>query len=436
MIRRSALPLAVLVCVLSACAHAPARSGSPEALAPSTTAAPSPEPLAQVEPPAEPAAEPAPPSPPAAEPAAVRPVQTLELKLVKTFPGAVAPKSVALSPDGRWAAVMNLEGMDVWLIDTQSLEIVRRLDFAPFREAAAGWDYAKKKPIPSFAQKPVEAVFSADSRHLWFSLHNAASVVVYDLEEKDELPAAAPSYRAVVHDAEDATHVWRLPRIRTGKTPKVVEMTPDGRRVVIANWHSGSITVVDTATLEPVATIQSGASPGFVPRGLAVSADSGTVYVANMGGGTISTIDLNALKKVREDAITRNPRHLALSRDGRILYVSENAGGEVLKYDLIDQKILARSAVGSQARTIALSPDERLLFAVSNEDGKIVALRAGDLSHLYDAPFTAPMGVAVSPDGRRIWVTSYTGAGYVSVFDVVIDADVPVAQARPAVPGS
>lgn len=421
-----------LTLLVAACAHAPIHAEKPEA---------APAPAAQ---PAEPAAPPAPavePAPavraaqPESEPALPGPVRTLELRPVKTFPGAVAPKSVALSPDGRWAAIMNLEGMEAWLIDTQSLEIVRHVDFAPFRERAAGWDYSKKKPIPSFAQKPVEAVFSPDSRYLWMSLHNAASVVVYDLEEREVAPAAAPAYRAVIRDASGAEHVWRLPRIATGKTPKVVDITPDSRYAVVANWHSGSITVIDAATLAPVATIQSGASPTFIPRGLAISPDSRTAYVANMGGGTISTIDLEALKKVREDAITPNPRHLVLSRDGRILYISENAGGAVLKYDVVDQKVVSRSAVGSQARTIALTHDERVLYAVSNEDGMIVALRADDLSRLYDAPFVAPMGVAISPDDRRIWVTSYTGAGYVTVFDVVIDGGEPVPQAA-VVPGS
>jgi YVTN family beta-propeller protein len=425
---RSSL-LLILVGALAgaACAHSPARATAPAVDQPIAVPLPPPEPAPQ----AAPAPAGSQPTAPTAEPiASAGPVRTLSLRLARILPGAVAPKSVALSPDGRWAAVMNLEGMEAWLVDATTLEIARHIDFAPYKESAAGWDYAKKKPIPSYAQKPVEAVFSPDGRYLWMSLHNAASVVVYDLLEQDVVPASAPGYRAVIRDAAGAEHVWRLPRIATGKTPKVVEVTPDARYVLVANWHSGSITVIDAATRAPVATIQSGASPEFIPRGLAVSPDSRRAYVANMGGGTISTIDLAKLVKEREDAITPNPRHLVLSRDGRILYISENHGGEVLKYDLVDQKIVARSAVGSQARTIALTHDERVLFAVSNEDGKIVALRASDLSHLYDAPFVAPMGVAIAPDDRRIWVTSYTGEGFVNVYDVVLDEPAPQPQAQ------
>lgn len=451
MVRVPALLLTLGVLLgLSACAHAPARGEVKEAAAP-VVAEPSrleePAPAAEaaaaeVEPPQAtgPAQEPAPEPAPAAKepvPAAPGPVRELELELVKTFPGADAPKSVTLSPDGRWAAVMNLEGMEAWLIDAQSLEIVRHIDFAPFKEAATGFDYAKKKPIPSYAQKPVEAAFSNDSRYLWMSLHNAASVVVYDLEERDPGPAAAPSYQAVIRDANGGSHLWRLPRIATGKTPKVVEVTPDSRYVVVGNWHSGSVTVIDAAALAPVATIQSGASPEFIPRGLAVSPDSATLYVANMGGGTLSTIDLSTLRKVREDAITPNPRHLSLTRDGRTLFISENAGGQVLKYDLVERTVLARSAVGSKARTIALSHDERILYAVSNEDDKLVALRADDLSLLAEVPFVAPMGLAISPDDRRLWVTSYTGDGFVSVFDLVVEGGAPgQLVAAPWEPGS
>jgi YVTN family beta-propeller protein len=362
---------------------------------------------------------------PAATPVPAGPIHTLELRLVKTFPGAISPKSVALSPDGRWAAVMNLEGMNVWLIDARTLTIERRIEFEPFKEAAQGWDYDKKKPIPSYAQKPVEAVFTPDSRWLWFSIHNGAAVLAYDLTEQEVTPATAPAYRAILSDTTGRNQVWRLPKVAVGKTPKVVEVTPDGKYLLVANWHSGNVSVIDLATRAVVASIQSGASPAFIPRGLAISPDSRTVYVANMGGGTISQLDLETMKKVREDAITPNPRHLVLSRDGKLLYISENGGGQVLKYDLAAEKVIGRSAVGSQTRTIALSHDERVLFAVSNEDGKIVALRADDLVHLFDTPFPAPMGVAVAPDDRRLWVTSYTGAGYVAVYDVVIDGQVP-----------
>jgi YVTN family beta-propeller protein len=344
---------------------------------------------------------------------------------VKTFPGAIAPKSVALSPDGKWAAVMNLEGMDVWLIDARTLELDRQIDFAPFKEAAEGWNYSAQKPIASFAQKPVEATFTPDSRWLWFSFHNGASVVAYDLTEQEAPAPGAPHYRAVIRDRAGENRVWRLPRVATGKTPKVVEATPDGRYVLVANWHSGSVTVIDAARKAIAASIQSGASPSFIPRGLAVTPDSRKVYVANMRGGTISALDLGSMARVWEKAVTPNPRHLALSADGRLLYVSENRGGQVLKYDLQAEQVVGSSAVGSQTRTIALSRDQRVLFAVSNEEGKIVALRADDLSHLFDMPFTAPMGVAIAPDDRRVWVTSYTGAGFVAVYDVVIDGQAP-----------
>ncbi len=414
--------LALLASAAVACAHAPARD----------TATPLAPPPPEVQAPAA-AAEPQPtePAPAAAvvaaapPPAPLPPVRSLELRLVKTFPGAVAPKAVALSPDGRWAAVMNLEGMEAWLVDARTLEIDRHIDLEPFKEPAEGYDYSRKKPIASFAQKPVEAVFSPDSRWLWFSLHNGASVVAYDLLEQDVVDPASPHYRAVIRDRAGSNRVWRLPKVPTGRTPKVVEITPDGKQLLVANWHSGTITVVELATRTVTATIQSGASPRFVPRGLAIASDSRTAYVANMGGGTISTIDLVALAKVREDAITPNPRHLALARDGRTLYISENGGGVVLKYDLVEGKELGRAAVGDQTRTIALSRDERVLYAVSNEEGKLVALRTGDLTPLFATPFPAPMGVAVAPDDRRIWVTSYTGAGYVAVYDVIIDADVP-----------
>src|SRR3974390_1392244 len=84
--------------------------------------------------------------------------QGFELRHLKTFEGAGAPKSVEISPDGGCAAVMNLEGMDFWLISTATLEIMKKAQF--FKTPAQGWDYKNREPIQSYAQKPVEGAFS------------------------------------------------------------------------------------------------------------------------------------------------------------------------------------------------------------------------------------------------------------------------------------
>jgi YVTN family beta-propeller protein len=343
--------------------------------------------------------------------------QSFELRHLKTFEGAGAPKSVEISPDGSYAAIMNLEGMDFWLISTATLEIIKKAQF--FKTPAQGWDYKTRLPIQSYAQKPVECAFSAGGRLLWISLHNAEGITVYDTEETLPVPDQTPYERLRITDyINHKSYEQRIIKIRTGKTPKIIRVTPDGRYALVANWHSSSVSVVDTQQYKTIKEIRLGGNKGYIPRGIAISSDSQKAYVANMGGGTISVIDLTALEVIADIPATANPRHIILSKDQRTLYISDNILGKILAFDLIDKKTIREVSIGKMARTIALSPDERYLFGVSHDEGKLVVVDTGSFTVIYKMDFPFPMGLAVTPDGKQLWVTSYQ-MGIIGVYAVV-----------------
>lgn len=75
----------------------------------------------------------------------------IQLKKLKTYKGAGAPKAVEVSPNGKYALVMNLEGMDLWIIDTVTLKKKEIISFYPYRTAAKGHNYKTHKAIRSFA---------------------------------------------------------------------------------------------------------------------------------------------------------------------------------------------------------------------------------------------------------------------------------------------
>lgn len=343
--------------------------------------------------------------------------QGLELRHLKTFEGAGAPKSVEISPDGSYAAIMNLEGMDFWLISTATLEIVRKARF--FKTPAQGWDYKNRQPINSYAQKPVECAFSKNGRLLWVSLHNAEAVTVYDTTETIVPPEGAPYERLRITDCVDQrSYETRIIKIQTGKTPKVIKVTPDERYALIANWHSSSVSVVDTQGYKTIKEIRLGGKRWYIPRGIAISADSRKAYVANMGGGTISVIDLTALEVIADIPATANPRHIILAKDQRTLYISDNILGKLLAFDLIAKKQMREVFIGKKARTIVLSPDERYLFGVSHDAGKLVVVDTESFDILYEKDFSFPMGLAITPDGGQLWVTSYR-MGIIEVYEIL-----------------
>jgi YVTN family beta-propeller protein len=343
--------------------------------------------------------------------------QGFELKHLKTFEGAGAPKSVEISPDGSYAAIMNLEGMDFWLISTVTLEIIKKAQFS--RTPAQGWDYKNRAPVQSYAQKPVESAFSENGRLLWISLHNAEGITVYDTEETLAVPDQTPCERLRITDyVNQGSYEQRIIKIKTGKTPKIIRVTPDGRYALVANWHSSSVSVVDTQQYKTIKDIRLGGNKGYIPRGIAISSDSQRAYVANMGGGTISVIDLTTLEVIDDIPATANPRHIILAKDQRTMYISDNILGKILAFDVIAKKTMREVSVGKMARTIALSPDERYLFGVSHDEGKLVVVDTASFEIIYKKDFPFPMGLAVTPDGKQLWVTSYR-MGIIEVYEIL-----------------
>lgn len=337
------------------------------------------------------------------------------LKEIKTFTGMGAPKAVEVTPDGRYVLSINLEGMNVVIIDAHKFEKIKTVNFAPFRTAAQGHNYRTHKSIPSFAEKPVECGFSPDGRYAWISFHNGRAVVRYDFQE-EEVASAIGIQKARIENFENREkYVYKLPEIRVGNTPKVVKVTPDGKYVLVSNWFSRSVTIIDARELKPVKEIKTG--PLTIPRGIAISSDSRLAYVVNMRGGTISTIDLKNLTLINNQWVTPNPRHIVISSDDRFLFLTDNALGKVLRYDIANRKVAQSVVIGRQARTLELTPDEKYIIAASHGTNELIILETATLRILNRVKFFRPMGVSISPDGKTVWASSY-GGGKITAFEL------------------
>lgn len=115
-----------------------------------------------------------------------------------------------------------------------------------------------------------------------------------------------------------------------GSVPKYVAVTPGGRSLLVSNWCSYDLSVIDIASGTETARL----GVGRYPRGIAVSPDATTAYIALMGGTPILTLDLDDLALGSIDGVEVSPRHLVVSPDGPYLYATLNAEGVVIRIDL------------------------------------------------------------------------------------------------------
>ena len=107
-------------------------------------------------------------------------------------------------------------------------------------------------------------------------------------------------------------------RISLGANPRVVEMTPDGKYLLIG---AGSLRVLDVETDQEIG---SGIAVGQGPTDIAVDSPSAKAYVLADGGDVISIIDLSTLTVERVLNVA-NVTSIALTPDDfRLLALSQN----------------------------------------------------------------------------------------------------------------
>lgn len=347
---------------------------------------------------------------------------TLEYQGVERLRAAPGTKSVLFNSAGNRLYAMNLEGMSIYEFDRANRQVQREFRFRPTR--GTGWDYENDKSIPSWQEKPVEACLTHGDSLLWVSLHNAEGIVpiqLHDLAKNRLIPGDTTQKRlTVLFPGSTRKETIGVPLIRTGKTPKIIARTSDNRHLLVSNWHSYTVSVLDVDRGRyPFARLAANLPMPAIPRGIAVDDRTGKAYVAIMGGASLSVINTSTWKKEPDIAVASNPRHVVMDSNGH-LFLSYNLLGKVACLDAATGATLFDAATHGKPRTIILSRNQKFLFATCYASDTVDVFRVNPdgFSKLISLPCKGhPVGVDLFEDEQQLeaWVCSYTG-GTISVF--------------------
>jgi YVTN family beta-propeller protein len=145
-----------------------------------------------------------------------------------------------------------------------------------------------------------------------------------------------------------------------GSSNSLIDVTPDGTRLFVANSDNGTVTVVDLMERKALREIR----VGDHPEGVAWVGNGPLALVSVYRDDKLVFVD-TATGKTEPLPCAAEPYGVVATKDGKRAYVSHDYPGLVSEIDLVGRKIVRTIPAGAWARGIALSPDESRLYVTN-----------------------------------------------------------------------
>ncbi len=282
---------------------------------------------------------------------AVTVIDTAENKVLGTISVPKGPHGLVVTPDGRKVYVSSDGASMVSVIDTAADRVVASIDVGAnphglavsgdgSRVLVLGWGSNRALIIDTVTDRvigevpvaqPHNGTLSRDGRTGWVASQQQGATALVRL---------------------DLT-IWKeMARVPLDKTPRGLELSPDGRKVFFTLAGVNAIQVLDTATNRLVTQIPVGASPHYAP----FTPDGRWALAVVQGPGELAILDTTSSTLASTVAVGRAPHWATPSSDGRAAYVTNEGSNDISVVDLARRTVTATIPVGNAPRKIAVQP--------------------------------------------------------------------------------
>jgi uncharacterized repeat protein (TIGR01451 family) len=256
---------------------------------------------------------------------------------------------------------------------------------------------------------PFYVVVSPDGRSAYVTNNNNHTVSQYTVGAGGKLSPKTPA------------------TVMAGTSPDGLAVSPDGRSIYVADDGDATISQYSIGAggkLSP--KTPSTVTTGDGPEGVAITPNGKSVYVANYNAGTISQYTVGTdgtLSPMTTPTVMSSigAAAVVVSPNGKSVYVVNRSDDTLWQYSVgaggeLSPKTPATIKTGQGPSGVAITPDGRSVYVTNvgtgTVPGKISLYTVGTggvLSHKTPATVKTgdePEGLAVSPDGRSLYVTA------------------------------
>jgi len=206
----------------------------------------------------------------------------------------------------------------------------------------------------------------------------------------------------------------------TGNGPHEVAVSPDGETALVTDYGTrgapgSTLTVIDLPGKRVAKTIDLGEHTR--PHGVAFLPGGGRAAVTTEGSKSLVVVDLEAGKVAIAISTGAEVSHMvALSPGGERAYVANIGSGSATVIDLAGGKKVGDVVTGEGAEGIAVTADGRV-WVSNREAGTVSVIDPETLKVAATIPSPGfPIRAEATPDGRHVLVTN-AEAGTLSVVD-------------------
>jgi len=236
-------------------------------------------------------------------------IDTTSDRVVRSVDVGTNPHGLAISADGSRVMVSGFGSNQVLFIDTASDQVVGRVPVA----------------------QPHNGALSADSRIAWVGSQQQGATALVRLDVGAQKEVA---------------------RVALDRTPRALDLSPDGRRLYFTVAGQAAVLVLDTTGRQIAGQITVGASPHQAPP----SADGKWALAVSQGPGELQIIDTATSTVAGTVAVGKTPHWVGQSSDGSVAYVTNEGSNDVSVVQLATRKVIATIPVGNAPRKVAVQP--------------------------------------------------------------------------------